>query len=111
MCGCKDTEKTITELVRSNIENALKQEQEAGVLHDYAIKACEILSAEEESSKKVHIIYDVVLGNADCAAMAVSVESLCLIEKSKERMVLSEWDNCWTLETDAHFLRRTKEAV
>ena len=86
MCGCKDTEKTITELVRSNIENALKQEQEAGVLHDYAIKACEILSAEEESSKKVHITYDVVLGNADCAAMAVSVESLCLIEKSGQKL-------------------------
>lgn len=84
LCGCKDNEKEIIDLARSNIENELKQEQESGRLQDYTIESCEVLSADEEQQKKVHIIYDVILGDADCTGMIVTVESLCTFEKNEK---------------------------
>ena len=84
LCGCKDNEKEIIDLARSNIENELKQEQESGRLQDYIIESCEVLSADEEQQKKVHIIYDVILGDADCTGMTVTVESLCTFEKNEK---------------------------
>ena len=27
------------------------------------------------------------------------------------RMVMSEWDDCWTLETDAHFLKSLEKSM
>ena len=84
LCGCKDNEKEIIDLARSNIENELKQEQESERLQDYIIESCEVLSADEEQQKKVHIIYDVILGDADCTGMTVTVESLCTFEKNEK---------------------------
>lgn len=84
LCGCKDNEKEIIDLARSNIENELKQEQESRRLHDYAIESCEVLSADEEQQKKVRITYDVILGDADCTGMTVTVESLCTFEKNEK---------------------------
>lgn len=57
LCGCKDNEKEIIDLARSNIENELKQEQESERLQDYIIESCRgSLRRRRTAEKSTHYL-------------------------------------------------------
>ena len=105
LCGCKNSEKEIIGLARSNIRPKTKISAKGGWM---AFPECEytfygyaaVIDSDFGQFGGKPFGNDGSTVSAEASFYGIS-----------NRMLMSEWDDCWTLETDAHFLKSLEKSM